>query len=283
MIISIYDIEVENDQLVGVLSRRSINKHSRSVTLLSYQNHVRYMKYLNAVFICFRCGSCNKLFRKHSNLRRHLPICSEKVKEKFPKSAYQLKETVFEKFSKFGITVPEDYRLFKNLAIVDFESICVTENNSESSNSTTWVGKHQPISVSISSNLLENPIFLCDPQPIKVITQFVDALGNLANESRDQMQSQFADKTSAVHEKLEELSDQITLNESGSMKRSAQDVSRKFLNQRKRELLNLQETLENYLSTFPVFVFNSGKYDLNLIKSFNSNSDQGKRVATPCQ
>ena len=105
---------------------------------------------------------------------------------------------MFEKLSKFGITVPEDYRLFKNLAIFDFESICVTENNSVSNNSTSWVGKHEPISVSISSNLLKSPIFICDPQPIKVVTQFVDALENLANESRDQMQSQIADVTAAV-------------------------------------------------------------------------------------
>ena len=50
-----YEIEVENDQLVGVLSRCSINKRSRNVTLLSYQNHVCYTKDLNAVFNCFRC------------------------------------------------------------------------------------------------------------------------------------------------------------------------------------------------------------------------------------
>ena len=168
----------------------------------------------------------------------------------------------------FGITVPEEYRFFKILAVFDFESICVTENNSESKNSTTWVGKHEPISVSISSNFLKTPIFLCDPQPIKVVIQFVDALENLANESRDQMQSQFAGITSAVCEKIEELSDQIILNELSSTKRSALELSsRKFLNHRKRDLLNLQETLDNYLSTFPVFGFNSAKYDLNLIKS----------------
>ena len=200
-------------------------------------------------------------------MRRHLPVSSEKIKEKFPKSAYQLKK-VFEKLSKFGIRLPEEHRLFKNLVIFDFESICKTENNSESNNSTTWVGKDEPISVSISSNLFKTPIFLCDPEPIKVVIQFLVALENLANESRDQMQSQFADVTSAVCEKLEELSDQIILKESGSLKKSAREFSRKFLNQRKRDLLNLQESLDNYLSTFPVLGFNSAKYDLNLIKSY---------------
>ena len=79
--VSIYEIAVENGQLVGPLSRRSINKHSRSVTLLSYYNHICYTKDLNAVFNCFRCENCNKFFFKHSNLRRHLPVCSEKYKK----------------------------------------------------------------------------------------------------------------------------------------------------------------------------------------------------------
>ena len=57
----------------------------------------------------------------------------------------------------------------------------------------------------------------------------MDALKNLAKESKDQMQSQFGD----VYEKIEELSGQIILKESGSTKRSAQEFSRKFLNQRK--------------------------------------------------
>ena len=80
--VSIYEIEVENYQLVGVLSRRSINKHSKSVTLLSYQNHICYTKDLSAVFNCFRCENCNTFFQKHANLRRHLPVCSEKVRKK---------------------------------------------------------------------------------------------------------------------------------------------------------------------------------------------------------
>ena len=101
-----------------------------------------------------------------------------------------------------------------------------------------------------------------------MVTLFVDALENLSNESRDQMQSRFADVTSAGYEKLEQLSDQIILKESGSTKMSAQEFSQKILNQRKWDLLNLKEALDNYISTFPVFGFNSGKCDLNLIKSY---------------
>ena len=58
------------------------------------------------------------------------------------------------------------------------------------------------------------------------------------------MQSQFANVIAAVSEKLGELSDQITSEEPASLKRSAQQFSSKFLNQRKRDLLNLQETLD---------------------------------------
>ena len=67
--ISIYEIENENDQLVGVSSRRSNNKHSRSVTHLSYQNHICYTKDLSAVFNCFRCENCN-------TFSRSMPICA---------------------------------------------------------------------------------------------------------------------------------------------------------------------------------------------------------------
>ena len=36
----------------------------------------------------------------------------------------------------------------------------------------------------------------------------------------------------------------------------------------KNQLLELQQHFERYLNTLPVFGFNSGKYDLNLIKSY---------------
>ena len=46
------------------------------------------------------------------------------------------------------------------------------------------------------------------------------------------------------------------------------DMSTQFLQIQKNQLLELQQHFERYVSTLPVFGFNSGKYDLNLIKSY---------------
>ena len=43
----------------------------------------------------------------------------------YPKNVYELQETLFEKLERFNFLVLEDNKLFKNLAIFDFESICV--------------------------------------------------------------------------------------------------------------------------------------------------------------
>ena len=45
-------------------------------------------------------------------------------------------------------------------------------------------------------------------------------------------------------------------------------ASTQFLQIQKNQLIDLQESLERYCNVLPVFGFNSGKCDLNLIKSY---------------
>ena len=273
--ISIYDIELDNEKLIGVLSHRSINKYSKSIKLLRYENHICYTKDINAVFNSFRCDNCNKFFPKLSNLRRHLPVCENLVRNKYPSSAYQLKETVFEKLSKFDIIVPENIRLFDNLAVFDFESICVaettTDTNSTENTPTTWVGRHEPISVSISSNLIDKPIFICEPEPRKLVEHFVDALQKLAAKSEKDMRMRFKDVSASLCDKITNVSNAMSSDQTeitGNLALRPPGHSIKFLDKKKNVLLDLQKSLEEYISTLPVFGFNSSRYDLNLIKSY---------------
>ena len=46
------------------------------------------------------------------------------------------------------------------------------------------------------------------------------------------------------------------------------DMSTQFLQIQQNQLLELQQHFERYVNTLPVFGFNSGKYDLSLIKSY---------------
>ena len=45
-------------------------------------------------------------------------------------------------------------------------------------------------------------------------------------------------------------------------------MSTQFLRIQKNQLIDLKQHLERYMNTLPVFGFNSGRFDLNLIKSY---------------
>ena len=163
--IFLYDIDFVNGELIGELARSSIQKFEKSVKPLRYNNHICYVSDMNSYFKSFCCSTCDTIFSKTGNLERHLITCSERVKHIYPKDVYQLRETLFEKLDSFNIPYREDQNLFTNLAVFDFESICVKEETYKETETTKWIGKHVPISVSISSNLIPEPIFLCNSDP----------------------------------------------------------------------------------------------------------------------
>ena len=157
--IFIYDIDLIDGAMVGEPARRSIKKYQKTVQLIRYNSHICYVDNINALFKASRCPTCDTYFQKTENLERPLIRCSERVKHIYPKNAYQLRETLFDKLDSFGIQYTVDQELFTNLAVFDFESICIPEEKFKNTE-TTWIGKHVPKSVSISSNPIAKPIFL---------------------------------------------------------------------------------------------------------------------------
>ena len=93
-------------------------------------------------------------------------------------------------------------KLFKNLAIFDFESITVQEEAFRDTNTTTWKEKHVPISVSISSKLVEEPIFLCNSDPHHLVASFIGALKNLASQRKAKMENLFVNVKRTMKIKL---------------------------------------------------------------------------------
>ena len=58
-------------------------------------------------------------------------------------------------------------------------------------NNTTWIDKHVPIPVSISSNLIVQPIFSCNSNSAALGESFIHALDGLALKSEAQKKVNF--------------------------------------------------------------------------------------------
>ena len=86
----------------------------------------------------------------------------------------------FAKLRAFDVEFPERKKLLNDFAFFDFESICVRDTSLIDTKTTTCVGKYEPISVSVSSNLPQESIFIRDFEPQSLVSTFVTTLENIS-------------------------------------------------------------------------------------------------------
>ena len=205
---------------------------------------------------------------------------SEQVKHIYPKNVHQLRETLFDKLDSFNIQYTDDQKLSNNLAVFDFESICIPEEKFKNTKTTIWIGKHVSISVSISSNPIARPFFHGNSNPRDLVESFINAVEGLATQSKAQMKLKFLEVETAIKCKLtrtlESLNERRCRNErvydfeNQCLEDDSEEkeASTLLLQMQKNQLNELQEHLESYCNVLPVFGFNSAKCDINLIKSY---------------
>ena len=140
VIIFLDDIDFVDGELIGEIARRSIQKFEKSLKLLRYNNHICYIRDMNSFFKSFRCSTCDTIVSKTGHSERPLIIFSERVKQIYPKNVYQSSETLLEMLDSFNFPYREDQKLFKKLAVFDFESFCDKEETYEETETTKWIG-----------------------------------------------------------------------------------------------------------------------------------------------
>ena len=265
MNLQVYSIGFDEKQsLIGELSHQSANLFSDTVSLLQYDNHICWTKNIDKFLQKYRCRNCDKFWSRSFNFQRHIRSCSERITHRYPTGPYQLNETVFEKMRNLDIEV-EDY-LFKNLVVFDFESITVHDQSLNHTDSTTFIGKHVPISVSIHSNLISEPIFICDINPRCLITKFLLELLALSKRSSMELRQFFDPYFQLIHHKINELNGNLPQNADDEIDDEASNL--KLLRNLKKLYVGVKIELERYCDNLPVFGFNSSRYDLNLIKEY---------------
>ena len=72
-----------------------------------------------------------------------------------------------------------------------------------------WIGRHVPILVSNSSNLIPEPIFLCNANPHHLISFLITALEGLAFQHKTQMKLSFIEVETVIKIKLCAILEQL--------------------------------------------------------------------------
>ena len=157
--ISLYENDIADGSLIAELAGRTAEKYSNFVRLSRYKSHLCYVSTISAFFKAYPCPLRDQLFKTAQQSERQLKTCREKVKHVFPRNVYQLREARFDNLNSFNIPYSDDQKLFKEVAIFVFESVCLQKDKFRHTDTTIWIGRHAPLSVPISSILIENQSF----------------------------------------------------------------------------------------------------------------------------
>ena len=117
----------------------------------------------------------------------------------------------------------ENY-LFKNLVVFDLESITVHDHSLNHTDSTTFIGKHVPINVSIHFNLISEPIFICDIDLRCLVSKFPLELPDLSEGSSMELRQLFDPYFQQTDQKINELNGNLPQNADAEIEDEASDL-----------------------------------------------------------
>ncbi|XP_071847518.1 uncharacterized protein [Apostichopus japonicus] len=249
---------------VAQLVRRSLEKFKDTMYVNLIGNHFSYISDINMYSKTYMCRKCQKLWKESKALIRHETKCEGKgSKHKFPGGVFQLQRTVFEQLEDEGFAVPEKLRYHPYRAVFDFE--CYFESQVEGFRATdklTWEAKHVPLSASVCSNVpgfLRPRCFISNEGPHDLIQNVVEYLSRIAENSQALLEETFGDLIRSVEDKIKQDQDEWYL---------IQDKYKSKGRPKQHHLKILLDSLTSWISEIPVLGFNSGSYDINLIKEF---------------
>ena len=151
------------------------------------------MSNINAVFQYFRCPNCDTFFSRTFSSERYLTACSEQIRNIYPNIVHLSRETLFDKLNTFSIKYTSQQKLFKKLAIFDFESTYVQKETFQDTKWIMWIGKHVAISVSIPSKPVEESLLLCNSDPHHPVAPSIGTLEISDSQSKAKMKNLLPD------------------------------------------------------------------------------------------
>ena len=155
----------------------------------------------------------------------------------------KMKEQEFNLISVWECEKPElkkmrfkkEFRPYPYFIVYDFEALHKKMNEPQTEE-LTITSRHVPVSVAINDNLTNEPVFIVDQDPENLINSFMEDLM--------ERQRKIAEEVNSLYPLPESKDDRVQLP------------------------YNVRNLWGNWVNQVPVFGFNSGSYDINMIKEY---------------
>ena len=255
-----------NEKTKAEIVRRSLCSYAQTMYLNLYETHFSYIKDINTYCHSWRCRNCEtSLWKCPYDLHRHERTCTEGIKRVYKGGVYHPTPSIFQRLDDEGITVPEALRFYPFRATFDFECFFDRDNVPADSDKVHWIARHVPLSVSLASNvpgLEPAQCYVTDGDSDKLVADMMShlhAVSDAAFESLKPSYESVLDKLKMLKEEWDSAEEECGLEEA----ENEDEVAGK---NRTNPFKKLLDQLFSWLQQLPVIGFNSGKYDLNMIK-----------------
>ena len=244
---------------VHLYAGKEKNSHAREIPVDGYEPES------NTIFQYHGCKWHGCPCRKEGNSLEEERIAEERsAEQRYAKTIElekKMKEQGFKIVSVWECEKPElkkkrfckKFRPYPYFIVYDFEAIC-QKINEKQTDELEKTAKHIPVSVAINDNLTKKPSFIVEEDPKELNKKFVVELLKRAREIKEKVGS--ANYVLGVRRKMNE-------DDKGDQ------YGGYLINEERVKLA--KETAKSYVNwvkQVPVFGFNSGRYDINMIKEY---------------
>ena len=237
--VMVYELAEFKSETVCRLIQNSRKIYPKTMKLNLFENHFSYIFYFEKYSSTFQCLKCDVLWYNQKNFNQHIKHCQGQVKYTYKGGVFRLTLTIFEELLDLGIPVPKSDRFYPYFSVYDFECILSKENLPPNTSLLEHQAKHIPLSCSLCSNIsgFRSPTcYISDGDSLKLVEKVIKYLEQMASAAFNLLKA-----------KYQYVFDFLSVSENV-----------------KSEKLKLK--FEKFLKNHIVLGFNSGSYDLNLIK-----------------
>ena len=252
-------VEIADGKTTAELVRRSMGHYADTMNMNLHETHYSYIRDIGKYCHSYRCRKCgDSLWKRPWELHRHESTCEAGVNRIYKGGVYRPPSSVFERLDDEGVVVSDSLRFYPYRATFDFECFFTGDNLPADTDHVQWVARHVPLSVSVASNVPGYEPALCfvtDGDADKLVGCMMTRLNTISDAAFASLLPLYADVLADLDARKYAWEEDIKEAEEEEVEGGRNNPYKTLIGQ-----------LLGWLRQLPVIGFNSGKYDLNMIK-----------------